>query len=82
MKAVFATAATLLASTVLAMTEVSPGVFSVPLKKKYVKEHPQLQEHLNLKMEHPRVGNWSDSELWNMEVKMPVEDLDGYMYAM
>ena len=28
------------------------------------------------------MGNWEDSEMWNMEVKEPLNDLDGYMYAM
>ena len=43
MKSVLGTAATCLVSSVVAMKEISPGVFSIPLTKQYAKEHPNLQ---------------------------------------
>ena len=69
MKAVYtalAAATCLLSSTeaMREMKEVSPGVFSIPLKKKYTGvRHPHL-EHGS-----PRVGNWEEAEMWNHEVK-------------
>lgn len=58
--------------------EIEPGVFHIPLEKVFFDEHPQLEAA------HPRVGNWSDSELWNQEVKLPIRnsDLSNYMYVM
>ena len=39
-------------------------------------DHPQLESI------HPRVGNWSDAEMWDKEVKNPVNPLGNYMYTM
>ena len=30
----------------------------------------------------PRVGNWEEAEVWNYEVKTPVDQLDNYLYTM
>ena len=60
-------AATSLISSTEAMKEVSPGVYTMKLKKMYTGErHPHL-EHGS-----PRVGDWEAAEEWNYEVKEPV----------
>lgn len=79
MKAIFsvASAATALLPSAKAFTEVQPGVFSVPLKKKYSDQRrPHLQHG------SPLVGNWEEAEMWNYEVKEPVYNLDNYLYAI
>ena len=30
----------------------------------------------------PRVGNWEEAEMWNYEAKLPVSQLDNYLYTM
>ena len=49
----------------------------MPLKKQYtgLRHHPQLKES-------PVVGNWEEAEMWNYEVKTPVNQLDNYLYTM
>ena len=60
--------ATSLISSTQAMKEVRPGVYSMPIKKKYTGvRHPHL-EHGS-----PLVGNWEEAEMWNYEAKFPVE---------
>ena len=59
--------------------QIRPGVFRIPLKKHHVPEH---LAHPQLHAEHPRVGNWSDAELWDRQVKNPISNLDSYMYTM
>ena len=58
--------------------EVKPGVFRIPLKKRFV----DLGEHPSLQSMHPRVGNWSDAEMWDQQVKSPLNSLSQYMYTM
>ena len=31
---------------------------------------------------HPRVGNWSEAELWDQVVKNPTNTLSDFMYTM
>ena len=64
------------------MEQVKPGVFRIPLKKTYITdegefEHPQLEAGM-----HPIVGNWSDAEMWDQQVKNPTNTLSNYMYTM
>ncbi len=85
MKAFFSAALTICAASSTEtparrrMEQTRPGVFRIPMEKVHVPsgEHPQLEAG-----NHPRVGNWSDSELWDREVKSPVNNLDNYMYTM
>ena len=59
------------------MKEISPGVFSIPLEKRYTgSRHPHL-EHGS-----PLVGNWEEAEMWNYEVKEPISNIDNYMYVI
>ena len=62
----------LFASTVLSMKaeQVRPGVYKFPLDKHFA--HPEAQAHKKLRAEHPRVGNWTESEMWENLAKMPV----------
>lgn len=81
MKAILSTlsAATCLVLSAEAMKEVRPGVFSIPLEKVY---KPVNRHQNNLEQGHPVVGDWEEAEMWNMEVKEPVMNLDNYMYAI
>ena len=81
MKAILSrlSAATCLVLSAEAMKEVRPGVFSIPLEKVY---KPVDRHQNNLEQGHPVVGNWEEAEMWNMEVKEPVMNLDNYMYAI
>ncbi len=63
------------------MEQTRPGVFRIPMEKVHLP--PTDEHHPNLSAgHHPRVGNWSDSELWDREVKSPINNLDNYMYTM
>ena len=71
----------IISSTVLAFAaeaakteEVRPGVFRMPLERVSKQDlgHPSA---------HPMVGNWTDAEMWESEVKLPVAMLDDYLYV-
>ncbi len=62
--------------------QVKPGVFRTPLEKSHRPMHIAHPDHPNLQSEHPRVGNWSDAEIWDRQVKNPIANLDSYMYTM
>ena len=75
-----------MASSALAFTagakKEAPGVYTFELKKVYQHEEGVFLEHPPLEAGHPRVGNWSEAEMWDQEVKNPVTSLGGFMYAM
>ena len=56
-------------------------MFRVPLEKQHI---PIEYAHPNLQAAHPVVGNWSDAEIWDRQVKNPINNgyLDNYMYTM
>ena len=62
---------------------IEPGVIRVPLKRKHV-EMGSLPDDGPPRLEsgHPRVGNWSDAEMWDGLVKEETNTLDNIMYTM
>ena len=58
---------------------IEPGVFRVPIKKKAA---PEQDHPPRLESGHPRVGNWSDAEMWDMLVKEETNTLANWMYTM
>ena len=54
-------------------------MFKIKLEKKYGGE-----DHPDLKAEHPRVGNWSETQMWDHQVKEPIKSssLGNYLYVM
>lgn len=62
---------------------IEPGVFRVPLKRNKVEMGKTQDEHPpRLESGHPRVGNWSDAEMWDGLVKGETNTLDNIMYTM
>ena len=63
--------------------KIEPGVIRVPLKRKHV-EMGSLPDDGPPRLEsgHPRVGNWSDAEMWDGLVKEETNSLDNIMYTM
>ena len=64
---------------------IEPGVFRVPLKRVSKSKMTALEhdDHPpSLESGHPRVGNWSDAEMWDMLVKEETNPLGSWMYTM
>ena len=62
---------------------LEPGVIRIPLKRKHV-EMGRMPDDGPPRLEsgHPRVGNWSDAEMWDGLVKEETNTLDNIMYTM
>ena len=62
---------------------IEPGVFRIPLKRKMVEMGKMPDDHPpRLESGDPRVGNWSDAEMWDGLVKGETNTLDNVMYTM